>query len=155
MRYSRQVIYLVLAQIINLVLIWRLCLRISSVIYHRRRLLHRCFLWSHGRLSTGWSIRLQVTHLSGQIRSRIMMRFKYRWLGRRAAECWINGTLKLGDRIIIVFRCFRCGIVNVSTTEVDVLWRIGDFLASSLFLDEAGNILLNLATLQGQPNFFT
>ena len=83
------------------------------------------------------------------------MRFEYRGLRRRASECGIDRTLKLGYRVVVVLRSFRCSIIDVSATEVDVLWRIRDLLASPLFLDKASDIFFDFATLEGQTDLFT
>jgi hypothetical protein len=52
--------------------------------------------------------------------------------------------------IALVFRCFRLRIVEIATAKVDILRRIGDFLACAFLSDESADILFNLAIFQCQ-----
>jgi hypothetical protein len=49
----------------------------------------------------------------------------------------------------------RCHIFDIAAAEVDVLGRIGNFLASADVFDEVADVLFDLTVLQRQTDFFT
>jgi hypothetical protein len=44
--------------------------------------------------------------------------------------------------------------VDITPTEIDILWRIWDFLTSTPFFDESNNVFFHLAVLEGKSDFF-
>jgi hypothetical protein len=53
--------------------------------------------------------------------------------------------------VVVVFRNLGLG-VNISATEVDVSWRIWNFLTRPAGLDEIADVLFHLTVFQSKPD---
>jgi hypothetical protein len=61
----------------------------------------------------------------------------------------------LSDRVIGIVRDIGSIVVDITTTEVDILGRVRNLLSCAIVLDESSNVLLDIAVLERQTYLLT